>query len=68
MLYVTPSNTAHVIVQFIIVELDGLNFKLSEPFKNKYYDEEVEAYFDIAEKGKTSTRYVVVPTSTIILK
>jgi hypothetical protein len=66
MLYVTPSSSAFVIVQYIIVETDGLLFKPSEPFKNKYYDQEIDAYTDIADNGETSVRYFVLPTVSVL--
>lgn len=66
MLYVTPSSNSFVIVQYIIVETDGLLFKHSEPFKNIYYEQEVDAYTAIAEKGETSVRYYVLPTVSVL--
>lgn len=68
MLYTTDSSRAYVIVQYIIVEIDGLSFKIAQPFKNKYYEQEIDAYTDIAENGLSSVRYVVLPTTSIFVK
>ena len=66
MLYVTPSSNSFVIVQYIIVETDGLLFKPSAPFKNQYFDQEVDAYTAIANNGETSVRYFVLPTVSVL--
>ena len=65
MLYPTDSINAFVIVQYIIVEIDGFTFKPSPEFTKEYFDQEAEAYTAIADRGKTSVRYCVLPSTTI---
>lgn len=65
MLYQLSEQDAFVVIQYIIVELDGINFIPSSTFKEQYFDEEKEAYTAISYKGKPSTRYLVLPTSII---
>lgn len=65
MLYNTPTGASYVIVQYIIVELDGTKFIPSETFKERYFEEEEDAYNAISNLGSVSVRYVVLPTSII---
>lgn len=65
MLYETNSTKSFVVIQYLILELVGLNTNYSEIFKDTYFDHEIDAYTAIADKGEASVRYVLQPTCII---
>lgn len=65
MLYPTLSDKAFVIIQYIIVEIEGVAFKPSVEFLNQYFEQEEDAYLAIADRGKVSVRYFILPSTTI---
>ena len=65
MLYPTLSDKAFVIIQYIIVEIEGTAFKPSLEFLNQYFEQEEDAYLAIADRGKVSVRYFILPSTTI---